>query len=282
MGKLVLLSFADKRYRNALKRLKEYSVLFPFDERYFLTEATALPAEYWKNLKPWLYRRGYGYWAWKASIIKNHMSRLEDGDIILWADAGVYLNSTQKALARFNEYIELLHGGKDLLVFQQPTIEREWTKGDVFEALGTYDDKAITDSFQIWAGCFFIKKTDSSMRFVDKWIELDDIAKELITDKCSAKPNLKGFIEHRHDQSVFSVMVKRYPHVEISYKEVQVTDGNWELLADYPIQGRRHKEVDRPVSEVIKNKLLRPWRMCLFFYFTKIRHYTFLGGQYSW
>ena len=282
MSKLILLSFADKRFRNALKRLDEYSMPFPFDERYFLTQDTSLSKEYWRDLKPWLYRRGYGYWAWKASIVKDYINRLDDGDIIFWADAGVYLNDSENAKIRFKEYVSMLQGDKDLLVFQQPTVEKEWTKGDVLEVLNAYNKKDITDSFQLWAGCFFIKKSKQSLEFLDRWISMNELSKELITDKKSTKPNFSGFKEHRHDQSIFSVLVKTYPHVEISYEEVQVTDGNWAALCDYPIQGRRHKEIDRPWLEIIKNKLFRPWRTFLHFYFRKIRHYEYLCDHYPW
>lgn len=37
-------------------------------------------------------------------------------------------------------------------------------------------------------------------------------------DRCSAVPNKEGFKEHRHDQSSFSVQVKKMPHTEISWR----------------------------------------------------------------
>lgn len=53
-------------------------------------------------------------------------------------------------------------------------------------------------------------------------------------------------------------------------------------MADYPIFAKRTKEFGRPLSEIIKNKLLRPWRMFLYFYFKKIRNYEFTGTKYPW
>jgi hypothetical protein len=120
------------------------------------------------------------------------------------------------------------------------------------------------------------------MELVNRWIELNDLNKELITDKRSTIPNKEGFKEHRHDQSIFSVLVKTCPHIEIPWQETQVEDGNWEKLKDHPIQARRLKELDRPKSEIIKNKLLRPWRDFLGFYFKKIRHYEYLCDHYPW
>lgn len=282
MSKLILVSFADKRYRNSLVRLEQQTKDFPFDERYFLTQENCLTKEYWRSLKPWLYRRGFGFWAWKASIVKDFFSRMNDGDMLFYSDAGLFWNGTPKAISKFGEYPKMLSGNNDILVFTQPTIEKEWTKGDVLDALGVYDDERICNSMQFLGGLFLIKKTTRTMELVDRWIELNDLKKELVTDKRSTIPNKEGFKEHRHDQSIFSVLVKTYPHVEIPWQETQVEDGNWEKLKDYPIQARRLKELDRPKSEIIKNKLLRPWRDFLGFYFKKIRNYEYLCDHYPW
>ena len=261
MRKIVLVSFADKRFSNSLKRLEENTRPFNFTERYFYTEKNALNRDYWKHLKPWLYRRGYGYWSWKSSIVREHLSKLEENDILFWSDAGVYWNSLETAINRFNEYIEMLDESGDFLTFQQPTIEQEWTK--------------------LWAGCFCVKKTKESCELIDKWVELSDLKKELITDKRSRKTNKEGFYEHRHDQSIFSVLIKRIPHVQINWHEVQAPDGNWNRKNMFPIQGRRIKEKESTMPYVFKNKLLRPWREILHLYFKYIRDYDY-KGRYVW
>ena len=282
MSRLILVSFADKRYRNALKRLEQYTEDFPFTERHFHTQENSFTKEYWRDLRPWFYRRGYGYWDWKARLVKYYYDSADEGDMIVWSDVGVYWNSSEKALHRFSEYIALLNDSNGVLAFQEPYIEQEWTKGDLLKELGVYDDIKVCTSLQLWSGCFIIRKQPSTVELVEKWAEVNDIKKELITDKCSEIPNKEGFKEHRHDQSSFSLLVKRMPHVEISWKETQELNKNWSLLDDYPVQARRHKEQNRPIGEVIKNKLLRPWRDFLGFYFKRIRHYEYLCDHYPW
>ena len=214
--------------------------------------------------------------------MKERFEQMTDGDILFWSDAGLYWNYNMKSVEKFNGYVKKISEGNDILVFSQPTIEKEWTKGDVFEALGVYDDVKICDSPQFLGGLFVIRKTAQTMAFVNRWIDLNNLKKELITDKRSTKPNKEGFKENRHDQSIFSVLVKTYPHVVIPWEETQVSDDNWNKMNDFPIQARRLKEIDRPKSEVIKNKLLRPWRVILGFYFKKIRHYDYLCDHYPW
>lgn len=279
--RLILVSFADKRYRKALERLDEWTRAFPFTERHFHTEDDIFDRKYWHDLKPWLYRRGYGYWNWKARMIRHYMESMDDGDIIFYCDAGVYWNSTPQVLKRFAEYVEMLTRG-GVLSFQEPYKESDWTKGDIFDAVGVYDDDKICSSLQLWTGCIGIKKTVATTKFVEKWQKLNSIDRELVTDKRSVKTNKEGFKENRHDQSTFSVLVKTYPHIEISHTETQPADKDWSKLDNFPIQARRHKEQGRPLSVRLYNKLLRPWRMILYVYFTRCRDYYFLGGNYPW
>lgn len=65
------MSFADRRYRNAMKRLDIASANFPFTERHFCDETNTFDKKYWRKLKPWLYRRGFGYWEWKGLVVKS-------------------------------------------------------------------------------------------------------------------------------------------------------------------------------------------------------------------
>ena len=52
MQKIILLSFADKRYKKSLDRLKQQTEAFPFDESFFLTQAD-LSKSYRKSLETW-------------------------------------------------------------------------------------------------------------------------------------------------------------------------------------------------------------------------------------
>lgn len=281
--KTILISFADNRYRKALERLEEWTKEFPFTERHFHTERNTFTRSYWRELKPWLYRRGYGYWEWKGKLVKQYLEQMDEGDILVWSDVGVYWNASPAALRRFSMYVKQLTGSKSILAFQEPYIEKEWTKGDLLEALNAYDDTNITNTLQLWSGCFFIQKTQESCEMIDKWASINERRKELETDHRSTIPNLPGFKEHRHDQSSFSVLVKQMPHIEVSWKETQPEkQDNWESLIDFPIQARRHKLDGRPLSVVLWNKVLHPWRSCLNFYFRHMKQYEWVGDHYPW
>lgn len=129
MKKIVFVSFADTRYRFSLKRLELETEKFGFDERHIFTEKD-LSEKFFKLLNPKIYRRGYAYWTWKPYLVEKVMACLEEGDILVYSDGGNHF--TYNALPRFGKYISMLSLDKPILAFQQPYMEKYWTKMDIF------------------------------------------------------------------------------------------------------------------------------------------------------
>ena len=68
----------------------------------------------------------------------------------------------------------------------------------------------MTETPQYMAGCFFIKKSKNSISFINEWLDIFYQRFDLVDDTESKLKNLNGFIENRHDQSVFSLLCKKY------------------------------------------------------------------------
>ena len=62
----------------------------------------------------------------------------------------------------------------------------------------------------------------------------------LFDDSNSISHNFNGFIEHRYDQNVFSILTKIYGASKISADELWQKD--WDILCDFPIHEKRDKE----------------------------------------
>ena len=242
MRKKVFVSFADTRYRSSLERLELETENFGFTERYFFTEKD-LPDEFFKLLNPKIYRRGYAYWTWKPYLVGKVMAKLEDGDILVYSDGGNHFE--YNALPRFEEYLSMMSLDKPILAFQQPYLEKDWTKMDIFKQICPNGYLQLAMTLQLWGGCFILMKSKISEKLLIDWndIRLNHI--DLFTDKKSAQPNLEGFHENRHEQSIFSMLVKQLPHIEISWKDVEPLDGNWEGFENSPIQGKRARSVSK-------------------------------------
>lgn len=87
-----------------------------------------------------------------------------------------------------------------------------------------------------------MRKTPTTIRFVEEYYDLCHNHFNLITDEPSIEPNAPDFIENRHDQSAFSCLVKQYNPVVVSANETFTTVDFSIDLHEYPIWATRLRE----------------------------------------
>jgi hypothetical protein len=150
-------------------------------------------------------KRGYGYWLWKSYLILKTMKEMKENDILFYCDSGCELNLQGKA--RFLEYLQLLEeGAEDNLGFQLCFLEKTWTKMDTVLELGGEEHFS---SEQLVGGIFFLKKNEKTMKLMeDAYFYSSQY--HLLDDSPSLSPNDVTFREHRHDQSIFSILRKKH------------------------------------------------------------------------
>lgn len=274
--KRIFVSFADTRYIKSLERIKSETEQFGFDERYFLTEKD-LPKDFFKGFNPKIYRRGFGYWTWKPYIVNKMLEKLDEGDILVYSDAGTQWHISGKN--RFEEYINMLSLNTPLLTFQQPFLTKDWTKGDVFHYICSDSWLKYAMELQLWAGTFLLRKNELCMNLFKHWTDIAENHRYLMTDLKSDTPNLSGFIEHRHDQSVFSLLAKQIPHIEISWQEVEPLNGKWNGREELPIWAKRDKSFS--FIDKIKRKFRRLFAFPVGMYLKYIKGFYF-QSNISW
>ena len=161
---------------------------------------------YRQNEHIFFYTRGAGYWLWKPYLIKKTLERLAPNDYLFYSDAGAYFIAPVTPLIQTAENI-----GQDIFVFElQGLFEKEYTKRDAF-ILMNCDSESYTETLQRLATFSLWKNTPYALEFVSEWLEYAQ-DERILTDLdnqlgCS---NYPGFIEHRHDQSIFSLLSKKY------------------------------------------------------------------------
>jgi hypothetical protein len=148
--------------------------------------------------------RGYGYWLWKPYIIKKRMETIEDGDILLYLDSGCEIDIKKKDL--INHYMELVQ--TELIIGTYTAIEKGWNKMDLIVKLDMLDDKYL-ENRQHQAGAILISVCNKTRNLINMWYDLA-CDYHNIDDSPSITSNLNSFIEHRHDQSIFSLLTKKY------------------------------------------------------------------------
>jgi hypothetical protein len=212
-NKIYLLSFGNERFYGGLERIKIQANKFKlFDEIVIVTDKDLKNNqeyyEFWNKHKDFIEnnKRGYGYWIWKSHIIQNLMNKINYNDIILYVDAGCNLNVN--GIKRMIEYIDLVNSSEyGIFGFQMNHLpEKTWTKMDLFEHFNCINDQTL-NSGQMVGGINFTKKCDHSLELIEKWRETV-CNYHLVSNDPSILPNDPTFNENRHDQSIFSLLIK--------------------------------------------------------------------------
>jgi hypothetical protein len=143
--------------------------------------------------------RGAGYWLWKPYIILDMLKKINDGDYLIYMDSGA------KLIGDPTSYLESIDD-KGILAFSMVQKTSKWTKGDCFYFINGENKNEFSELNQLQGTYIFFRKCESSIKFVEKWLNL--CTKEnIITDLPNKfMSNFPDFIDHRHDQAIFSLL----------------------------------------------------------------------------
>lgn len=139
-------------------------------------------------------KKGNGFWLWKPYFVNRVFKKMKDGDYLFYLDSAALCLKNLKIL---REYME--NNEKDILCFETPFLEINWTKDTVYRKFRGKNDSM----FQIEATYFMLKKTEQTNCLVESWLELAKI-KEYIDNSNTYLP----CIEHRNDQSLLSLVCR--------------------------------------------------------------------------
>jgi len=241
--KKILVTFGGGHiiYHNAVNRLcDQANKLNIFDKIYGFTENDLInDSIFWNEHSNFIVNnlRGLGYWIWKGYLIKKIMESeyINENDIILYLDCGCEINIYGKE--RFIEYLDLTNKYNNL-AFYMGCIEKQYTKMDLFKYMNTSIENM--NNGQLTGNVIFFKKNNDNLKFLK---ELNDLYKynnyHLVDDSSSIELNDESFIEHRHDQSCYSLLIKKYNMFKIPCETY--FDPDWSNGLKFPILTMRNK-----------------------------------------
>lgn len=201
----VFLTFGDAAYEPALQRIEAEARASGFFDRIAIRRPQDLGKDFWRNYGSFVAsnRRGYGCWLWKPWLIRRELAACEADEVLVYADAGCTIN--KGGLSRLEAYCRLLQESPaGVLGFTMQHPEKAFTKGDAFGALDAW---SLKDTPQVMATIILWRRCAESMAIAEEWLALAETL-TLISDAPSAAPNDPAFVEHRHDQSLFSLLAK--------------------------------------------------------------------------
>ena len=221
---------AAKRLGKEAHKTKLFKSVYIFDDRWLSTHDPQIYKLVQKHRSEGLYR-GYGYWLWKASILRWAETNHPD-DQILYLDSGHHIGSRIGDRILIKELLNssmMEHGLAWKLHIEK---EIEWCKREVLEKLDR-EGKYFED-YQIQSSFICMQPSQLRKKFVQEFYTLAtenegfNFSDEIITKQFGR------FKEHRHDQSCFSLLWKNY---KFGYKFDETYPGTGK---PFPIQATRN------------------------------------------
>lgn len=179
--------------------------------------------------------RGYGYWLWKPHLISVVLKAIPEGACLLYADGGCSLNPEGKRRLKMYEFLAGKGNGMLAFSIRGNHPQFDWCKMDVIEKVGGDGSKP-----QCLGGVSVFINTQSVRAIVDEWsVIAEENGYHNLNNAPSIVPNHPSFREHRHDQSIFSLLAYKYGATIIP--DETYWPEKWDATKMFPVHSRRLK-----------------------------------------
>jgi len=113
--------------------------------------------------------RGYGFWLWKPFIINKTMETMDDGDILLYLDAGCEVGCEKKD--KLLKCIDIVKTDKIIGAKEWVLNEKHFNKMDLIEHMDVKYDKYL-NTIQREAGIILFLVCKETRDLVNEWYNL--------------------------------------------------------------------------------------------------------------
>lgn len=216
------INFAHGRYLKSQEYCSDSAKYFGFDN-IFSYKVNDIDKDFIsKNINIFNQSRGFAYWIWKPYFLLKTLNLMKNDEILVYSDSGSYYQSSVEPLID-----KLKNDPMGILSFElNGLIEKDYTKRDTFNIMNL-DKPEYTDTSQREATYIWLVKNDFTLSIVNEYLNYAQ-NENIITDI----PNITGenytsFKDHRHDQSIWSLLCKKYdiePHRLISQHGLHLLD----------------------------------------------------------
>ena len=144
--------------------------------------------------------RGAGYWLWKPYFVNRAIQHCNDGDILVYCDAGVEI------ITDLNEIVRVMD--QDIFFFSNGHQHVHWCKMDVMKVINC-PGIPNPDNQQVQASVIFFRVNEFTRNFIKEWLLWCQMP-GFIDDSPSKLPNHPEFAEHRYDQAILTCLAIKY------------------------------------------------------------------------
>jgi hypothetical protein len=207
-----LLNYAHLNHYYSQKRQTESARIGGFDQVFQCSFEDIDGKFYEKNKSTLDMQKGAGCWLWKPYLILKHLKNLTENDFLFYLDSGALFIDRIDPLEKICQ--EQTNGVLCFHLNEGPyLIEHNYdcyhTKRDIYIAMNC-DNESYWYSYIINAAMSGWIKNKFTLNFLEEWLYFAQ-KDGIITDSPSLLgPELPLFRANRHDQSIFSVLRKKY------------------------------------------------------------------------
>lgn len=147
--------------------------------------------------------RGVGFWLWKPLMILQLMKEAKDSDVIIYMDG-----PSMTMINNLDPLIDLTFTAPRVFFLNfhsnHPFVKRDCYIGLDCDYPQAYEAPQLDASFML-----FLNNEDNRA-FVGQWLRYC-CDEQLLTDIPSKQEELEGFLDHRHDQAILSLLWFKNP-----------------------------------------------------------------------
>lgn len=202
--KIVTVNFADANFEQTRKICTKTAYTNGNSDKVIEYSPEMIDSEFSnKNAHILSFKRGAGLWIWKPYFIKRTLETMKDNDYLFYCDAGnIFINGINLIID------SVANSSQDIFPFKLPLLEHEWSKNETQTAILGHMPKRMDN--QYLATYILIRNSEFSRQFVNEWLTLMENPICSYPENITGEKNEANFIEHREDQSVFSLLCKKY------------------------------------------------------------------------
>lgn len=224
-NRIVAITYANEKYAKAAKlNIKTAKRIGKVDDAILYSPQNIDSVFRKKHEDIFKYEKGNGYWLWKPYLINKTLESMNEGDILIYTDSTIIWRDEANKLLNA---MEKNCSDKMIFLLGKEYIDAKYTKRDAFVLMNSGEEKYYNTP-QANAAMIVFKKNEINMEFCAKWLMYAS-DKRILTDlpNTCGKENYPGFLMHRHDQSVLSLLAKQYDSIFF------VDPSQWGKVSDY-------------------------------------------------
>ena len=189
------ITYATKEYETSAMLAYESSLKYGCDQS-AIFNPDLIDSTFWGfNMDIFEHERGAGYWLWKPYFILINLLQMEEGNYLVYTDAGV------QVVDDVNHIISKMK--VDVFLFANQYNHEHWCKGNVTDHICGFRKEWN----QVQASAMVFRVSGYSRRFVREWLAYCQVPGFI--DDSEGYNNHPEFREHRHDQAVLTCVAFR-------------------------------------------------------------------------